>query len=139
VLPPPTPGFHPAKVLPCVIDVGTNNAALRADPLYCGLDQPRITGLAYYELIDEVGWEPWMTLLSTCWYASSKVQLCLSYGSTAVGCLEPHSHACAGTLAAQLNPATVTGREETWLLLLPALPAVCECCDGALAERSVAV
>jgi hypothetical protein len=47
-------GFHPAKTLPCVIDVGTNNAALRADPLYCGLDQPRITGPAYYELVDEV-------------------------------------------------------------------------------------
>ncbi|WIA28821.1 hypothetical protein OEZ86_011350 [Tetradesmus obliquus] len=46
-------GFHPSKVLPCVIDVGTNNAALRADPLYCGLDQPRITGPAYYELVDE--------------------------------------------------------------------------------------
>jgi hypothetical protein len=48
------PGFHPSKVLPCVVDVGTNNAALRADPLYCGLDQPRITGPAYYELLDEV-------------------------------------------------------------------------------------
>ncbi|KAF6260946.1 hypothetical protein COO60DRAFT_1504086 [Scenedesmus sp. NREL 46B-D3] len=46
-------GFHPSKVLPCVVDVGTNNATLRADPLYCGLDQPRITGRAYYELLDE--------------------------------------------------------------------------------------
>lgn len=53
-MPSPLPGFHPSKVLPCVIDVGTNNAALRADPLYCGLDQPRITGPAYYELVDEV-------------------------------------------------------------------------------------
>lgn len=25
-------GFHPGKVLPCVIDVGTNNEKLRKDP-----------------------------------------------------------------------------------------------------------
>lgn len=49
-------GFHPAKVLPCVLDVGTNNEALRDDPLYPGLDQPRVTGPAYYELVDEVRW-----------------------------------------------------------------------------------
>lgn len=27
-------GFHPARVLPCVIDVGTNNEKLRADKRY---------------------------------------------------------------------------------------------------------
>ena len=47
-------GFSPAKVLPCVIDVGTNNEALRKDPLYTGLRQPRLTGHEYYEIIDEV-------------------------------------------------------------------------------------
>lgn len=46
-------GFHPSKVLPCVIDVGTDNTALRRDPLYCGLDQPRLTGKAYYDVVDE--------------------------------------------------------------------------------------
>ena len=43
-------GFHPARVLPCVIDVGTNNEALRNDPMYMGLQQPRLTGNAYYEV-----------------------------------------------------------------------------------------
>ncbi|KAI8465581.1 MAG: NAD malic enzyme [Monoraphidium minutum] len=46
-------GFHPSKVLPCVIDVGTNNERLRADPHYVGLRQPRVKGDAYYEIVDE--------------------------------------------------------------------------------------
>ena len=37
-------GFHPKRVLPCVIDVGTNNKALREDPEYLGLRQPRLEG-----------------------------------------------------------------------------------------------
>jgi Malic enzyme, N-terminal domain len=40
-------GFHPARVLPCVIDVGTNNEALRKDRTYLGLDQPRLEGDEY--------------------------------------------------------------------------------------------
>ncbi|KAK9863752.1 hypothetical protein WJX84_011333 [Apatococcus fuscideae] len=46
-------GFHPTRVLPVVIDVGTDNEALRSDPLYMGLNQPRMTGARYYEVIDE--------------------------------------------------------------------------------------
>ena len=33
-------GFHPARVLPCVIDVGTNNPKLREDKRY-GLGSTR--------------------------------------------------------------------------------------------------
>merc|ERR1719334_1280511 len=47
-------GFHPRRVLPVVIDVGTNNQKLRDDPTYLGLRQPRIEGEEYYELIDEL-------------------------------------------------------------------------------------
>jgi hypothetical protein len=42
------------QVVPCVIDVGTDNLALRQDPLYCGLNQARLTGKAYYDVVDEV-------------------------------------------------------------------------------------
>lgn len=46
-------GIHPERSLPVVIDVGTNNPALLKDPLYLGLQQPRVDGDAYYELVDE--------------------------------------------------------------------------------------
>ena len=47
-------GIHPATTLPLMIDVGTDNQSLRADPLYMGLRQPRVRGAAYDELIAEV-------------------------------------------------------------------------------------
>lgn len=37
-------GVHPRKVLPVVVDVGTDNARLLSDPLYIGMSQPRIRG-----------------------------------------------------------------------------------------------
>ena len=37
-------GFHPRRVLPCVIDVGTNNKKLLNDPNYIGLRKPRLEG-----------------------------------------------------------------------------------------------
>ena len=46
-------GFHPKKVMPVIIDVGTNNQDLINDPYYLGLKQPRLDGPEYYELIDE--------------------------------------------------------------------------------------
>jgi len=46
-------GFHPRRVLPVVIDVGTNNPKLKADPRYLGDREDRLEGDAYYELIDE--------------------------------------------------------------------------------------
>lgn len=46
-------GFNPGRVLPCVVDVGTDNEALRNDPWYMGLRQPRLTGNDYYAVMDE--------------------------------------------------------------------------------------
>lgn len=46
-------GIRPERTLPVVIDVGTNNEEYLADPLYLGLRQKRVTGDAYFELVDE--------------------------------------------------------------------------------------
>merc|ERR1719427_2666230 len=46
-------GFHPKRVLPVVLDVGTNNEKLRSDPRYLGIKEHRIEGDEYFELIDE--------------------------------------------------------------------------------------
>lgn len=46
-------GFHPRRVLPCVLDIGTNNKRLLEDPRYLGLKQPRMDGPEYYEFVDE--------------------------------------------------------------------------------------
>ncbi len=46
-------GISPTLTLPVVLDVGTENAALRETPFYIGLDQPRVRGEAYDALVDE--------------------------------------------------------------------------------------
>ncbi|MEH3159675.1 MAG: NAD-dependent malic enzyme [Sphingomonas taxi] len=45
-------GIHPAEVLPILLDVGTDNAALRDDPLYVGWRNPRVRGADYAEFVE---------------------------------------------------------------------------------------
>lgn len=46
-------GVHPDSTLPIVLDVGTNNEAFLADPLYPGLRIRRIRGKEYFDFVDE--------------------------------------------------------------------------------------
>jgi malic enzyme len=46
-------GIAPHRVLPVVLDVGTNNPNLLQDEFYLGVQQPRITGVEYFALVDE--------------------------------------------------------------------------------------
>ena len=46
-------GIHPRRCLPVMLDVGTDNEALRRDPFYIGVKQKRLRGKRYDELMDE--------------------------------------------------------------------------------------
>ncbi|KAL9234331.1 hypothetical protein vseg_009214 [Gypsophila vaccaria] len=46
-------GINPQRVLPVMIDVGTNNEKLLKDPLYLGLQERRLDGDEYLAVVDE--------------------------------------------------------------------------------------
>jgi malate dehydrogenase (oxaloacetate-decarboxylating) len=46
-------GLHPATTLPVMLDVGTDNPACLADPLYIGWHHERVRGAAYDEFVEE--------------------------------------------------------------------------------------
>jgi malate dehydrogenase (oxaloacetate-decarboxylating) len=45
-------GIHPARTLPIVLDVGTNNQDCLRDPKYLGWRHERVTGQDYYDFVD---------------------------------------------------------------------------------------
>jgi malate dehydrogenase (oxaloacetate-decarboxylating) len=46
-------GINPSRVLPIVLDTGTNNKELLKDPLYLGNRHERVKGIAYNQFIDQ--------------------------------------------------------------------------------------
>ena len=46
-------GIPPAHCMPVMLDVGTNNESLRADPLYLGYPHSRLKGDNYLSIVDE--------------------------------------------------------------------------------------
>ncbi len=46
-------GIHPARTLPIVLDVGTNNPERLKDPEYLGWRHERITGQDYFDFVDQ--------------------------------------------------------------------------------------
>jgi len=46
-------GIDPRKVLPCMLDLGTDNQSLLNDPWYLGMTHPRLRGDDYYSLVHE--------------------------------------------------------------------------------------
>lgn len=46
-------GLDPKRVLPVVLDVGTNRESLLEDPLYLGNKHKRVTGKTYYDFVDK--------------------------------------------------------------------------------------
>ncbi|XP_043720727.1 NAD-dependent malic enzyme 59 kDa isoform, mitochondrial-like [Telopea speciosissima] len=47
-------GINPQRILPVMLDVGTNNEKLLQDKLYLGLREPRLEGEEYLSIVDEL-------------------------------------------------------------------------------------
>ncbi|XP_042505999.1 NAD-dependent malic enzyme 59 kDa isoform, mitochondrial [Macadamia integrifolia] len=47
-------GINPQRILPVMLDVGTNNEKLLQDQLYLGLREPRLEGEEYLGIVDEL-------------------------------------------------------------------------------------
>jgi malate dehydrogenase (oxaloacetate-decarboxylating)(NADP+) len=133
-------GIRPSLCLPVMLDVGTENPALLADPLYTGLLQPRLRGSDYLELVDE-----FMSAVQEV-FPGALVQFEDFATEQAIGLLARYRErtcafnddiqgTAAVTLAALLSSGGITGRQLTdeRLLLLGAGAAATGIADLVIA------
>ena len=109
-------GIRPSGCLPIMLDVGTENAALRSDPLYFGLDQPRLRGPEYEDLVEEfvvaVTEEfPGALIQFEDFATGNAVRLLEKYRDRVCTFNDDMQGTAAVTLAGLLSAARITGRQ----------------------------
>ena len=120
-------GIPPNRCLPVMLDVGSNNQALRDDPLYLGLSQPRVRGQEYDDLVEEFVLAvqevfPDALIQFEDFATANAVRLLEKYRGRACMFNDDIQGTAAVTLAGLLSAARLTGRalEDQTILFLGA-------------------
>lgn len=82
-------GINPLRVLPVVLDFGTDNDELRENPLYLGLPKKRLKGEQYFEVFEE-----WILAIRHRW-PNALIQFEDFSTSVATPLLERYRYRCA--------------------------------------------
>ncbi|KAG2382585.1 hypothetical protein C9374_005165 [Naegleria lovaniensis] len=109
-------GINPGRVLPVMLDVGTNNEKLLNDPLYLGRKHKRLTGKEYYDLVEE-----WVQAITLRWphvliqwedFSSDKADIVLEKYRNRILCFNDDIQGTAAViLAGVLNCLRATGQQ----------------------------
>ncbi len=120
-------GIPPNRCLPVMLDVGSDNQALRDDPLYLGLSQPRVRGQEYDDLVEEFVLAvqevfPDALIQFEDFATANAVRLLEKYRGRACMFNDDIQGTAAVTLAGLLSAARLTGRalEDQTILFLGA-------------------
>jgi malate dehydrogenase (oxaloacetate-decarboxylating) len=111
-------GIHPARTLPVILDVGTNNSERRDDPEYVGWRHERVSGQAYLDFVERfvqaVQAELPTTLLQWEDFATPHARPILErYRDQLLTFNDDIQGTAAVTLGAILGAVSVTGRRLT--------------------------
>lgn len=107
-------GVPPHAILPICLDVGTNNVALREDPQYHGLRQPRLAGAEYNAIVAELvaalqEWRPHVVLQWEDFGNSNAFRLLLKYRRTLCSFNDDIQGTACITVAGLLSALRATG------------------------------